>query len=88
VANRTRPQMVCACESEPRNGLCHADAPLWLPALVATVTVAAGGKLAIPSRWPRHVLGSSRAGYFTLNVRHFVLAAVCAAVLAIVARMW
>ena len=28
------------------------------------------------------------AGYFTLNVRHFVLAAVCAAVLAIVARMW
>ena len=33
------------------------------------------------------VLGSSGAGYFTLNVRHFVLAAVCAAVLAIVARM-
>ena len=33
------------------------------------------------------VLGSSRAGYFTLNLRHAVLAAVCAVVLAIVARM-
>ena len=33
------------------------------------------------------VLGSSGAGYFTLNERHFVLAAVCVAVLAIVARM-
>jgi NAD-dependent dihydropyrimidine dehydrogenase PreA subunit len=33
------------------------------------------------------VLGSSRAGYFTLNGRHFVLAAVCRALLAIVARM-
>ncbi len=32
--------------------------------------------------------GSSGVGYFTLNGRHFVLAAVCRAVLAIVARMW
>jgi hypothetical protein len=31
--------------------------------------------------------GSSGAGYFTLNERHVVVAAVCAAVLAIVARM-
>ena len=37
---------------------------------------------------PRQVvLGSSRAGYFTLNLRHGVAAAVCAALLAIVARM-
>ena len=33
------------------------------------------------------VLGSYRAGYFTLKVRHVVAAAVSAAVLAIVARM-
>jgi hypothetical protein len=33
------------------------------------------------------VLGSSRAGYFTLKLRHVVVAAVRAAVLAIVARM-
>ena len=39
-------------------------------------------------RGPHRVLGPSRAGYFTLNVRHFVVAAACAAVLAIVARMW
>jgi hypothetical protein len=32
------------------------------------------------------VRDSSRAGYFTLNVRHFVVAAVCAALLAIVVR--
>ena len=31
------------------------------------------------------VLGSSRARYFTLNASHFVVAAVCVAVLAIVA---
>ena len=33
------------------------------------------------------VLRSSGAGYFTLNERHVVVAAVCAALLAIVARM-
>jgi hypothetical protein len=33
------------------------------------------------------VRGSSPGGYFTLNVRHTVFAAVCAAVLAIVARI-
>ena len=33
------------------------------------------------------VLGSSGAGYFTLNERHLLLAAVCVAVLASVAFM-
>ena len=33
------------------------------------------------------VRGACRRGYLTLKARHFVLAAVCAAVLAIVARM-
>jgi len=35
----------------------------------------------------RNLEAFSRAGYFTLKVRHAVLAAVCAVVLAIVARM-
>src|SRR5450759_5883700 len=62
-------------DQRPRGGRVHGRARARTPAGLLPAGVLA------------RVLGSSRAGYFTLNVRHFVLAAVCAAVLAIVARM-
>jgi len=37
---------------------------------------------------PRGVLGSSRAGYFTVNASHFDVAAACASVLATFACIW